>query len=551
MTDHVMTRAAIRPRADAPTAFLHWALVATLAVSLLTGLRIAADALDSTWAHALDSLLPQGSVTRWHVAAAYGLTAIALAYVVFLLRARLFGRIALDGARLRAFAAPDRRNRWQVFNVAVYWVSFLLIALGAVTGTLLYLETALVPHDLLAAIHRAVAWTVLIYVAAHILSQFMLGGVRQLLKILTPRLVYGAAAAVGIATAAVAGAAIYGIDAASLQVLHAARIATPPEIDGLDFDGAWVAATPIQIHTVRGANFPGGEVTVRVRALHDDSNAYFLFEWPDTSRSQKHLPLIKTIEGWKVLEHRYGMQDENDYYEDKFGVMLARTAELAGAGSSHLGGQPIGGKPGSPNHRGLHFTADGSIVDVWHWKSVRTGPLGQLDDNYFGPPMEPDKDPKKRYTGGYTQDPKTAGGFIQNWEKRDHGLVQPLHLPADAEQVVRLTTANLDPKVGDDGQWWMPLAATVPYSPEIDTFPVGTVIPSAVIEKPFEGDRGDVHGVGVWRDGWWHLEVSRKLDTGSQFDVPIASGTYLWVVAFDHAQTRHTQHIHPAKLELE
>ena len=28
---------------------------------------------------------------------------------------------------------------------------------------------------------------------------------------------------------------------------------------------------------------------------------------------------------------------------------------------------------------------DGSLADVWHWKSVRSGSINQFDDNYFGP----------------------------------------------------------------------------------------------------------------------------------------------------------------------
>jgi len=66
---------------------------------------------------------------------------------------------------------------------------------------------------------------------------------------------------------------------------------------------------------------------------------------------------------------------------------------------------------------------------------------------------------------------------------------------------------------------------------------------------PFEGDRGDVAAVGAWCKGWWRLEVRRELETGSRFDVAIADGTYLWVAVFDHTQTRHSQHLHPVRLE--
>jgi hypothetical protein len=44
--------------------------------------------------------------------------------------------------------------------------------------------------------------------------------------------------------------------------------------------------------------------------------------------------------------------------------------------------------------------------------------------------------------------------------------------------------------------------------------------------------------------------VRRELETGSRFDVAIADGTYLWVAVFDHTQTRHSQHLHPVRIEL-
>jgi hypothetical protein len=115
----------------------------------------------------------------------------------------------------------------------------------------------------------------------------------------------------------------------------------------------------------------------------------------------------------------------------------------------------------------------------------------------------------------------------------------------------RLGAFRLDPQHGDDGHWWMALEETVPYTYELDSHPVGTVIPSVIIDKPFVGDRGDVTAVGTWKDGWWRLEATRKLDTESKFDLPIASGIYLWVAFFDHNQTRHSRHLQPVRIDKE
>ncbi|MGH8772125.1 MAG: ethylbenzene dehydrogenase-related protein, partial [Burkholderiales bacterium] len=422
-----------------------------------------------------------------------------------------------------------------------------------ITGSLMYFASGMLPQRPVALAHQFIAWTVIAYVVLHVVAQIALGGIRGLLKIVSPRAAYGGAALFASAVSAVAvGAILYPLDKTMIVPLDVRHISELPIIDGKPDDSAWSGAKQVQIHTVRGMNLPKGEVPVRVRGVHDGQRVALLFEWQDTTRSQKHIPLIKTAEGWKLLQTKYDIQDEDEYYEDKFAVLLALTPELAGGGSSHLGPKPLAGKPGAPGKRGLHYTTDGSYVDVWHWKSVRTGPLNQVDDNHFGPPLPvPDK-PGPRYTGGYSQDPKTGGGFEQNFQKIEGTpYVEPKWLPKDfAALNVRMGAIDLDPDIGDSGQWWMMKPDTAPYSRELDNYPVGTVIPSVVIDRPFEGDRGDVTAAASWEDGWWRLEAVRKINTGSKFDVPVNNGTYMWVAVFDHTQTRHSRHLHPLKIVL-
>jgi cytochrome b subunit of formate dehydrogenase len=552
-----MQKANLRPRSDAMTAFLHWSLFASVMVSLLSGLAISAETKTATWSAAIRGLLLQGAVLQWHIWSSVAITLISVAYAIYLVRSRMTGRIALDASRLRALSAADRRMRWHVANVLVYWLAFGLIATMAVTGLILYSAAGLLPHETVATVHRAAAWGFVAYVILHVLMQLVYGGMRQITKLLLPRLAYGAAAGIAVAAGGGAVAAVYALDQATIRPLRLQHIGPDeaPKLDGRADEPVWQRAQATVVHTNRSSNAPGGEVPITIRALHDGQNAYFDFEWPDATRSQKHLPLLKTALGWKVVEQDYGRQDEEQYYEDKFGVMLSRSAQLGGGGAVHLGPKPIAVVPGSPNQRGLHYTTDGSIVDVWHWKSVRTGAMNMIDDNYFGPPMEPTKaqfQGEARYTGGYTQDPKSGGDFIQNWKKLDAGIVQPLYLPSDPKFLNAMGLIDLNPEASDDGQWWLPASEVTTYSAELDAqYPQGTVIPSVIIEKPFEGDRGDVHAVGNWENGKWRLEVSRKLDTGSQYDQQIETGMYLWMVAFDHSQTRHSRHLHPLRLELE
>jgi cytochrome b subunit of formate dehydrogenase len=537
---------------DLMTVLLHWALLITLFYSLTSGLRISADNQTAVWARAVSGLLPQGDVIRWHVVAAYALTLIAIAYLMFLVRARLQARVTVDGMRIVNLTAPDRATRWRAINVFLYWLAFILIGIAAVTGGVLYFFSGGgQSFEWVLTLHRACAWMVLVYTVLHVLAQIAFGGLRQLCAIINPRLAYGHAAKAALVFALLAGVSIYAIDSFTIRNLHVARTAEPPLIDGSAADVSWYDTEAVEIVTTRGINQPGSEVTVKVRMLYDAGNIYALFEWPDATRSQKHLPLQKTAGGWRILQKDARNQDEDDYYEDKFAVMLAYSATLAGAGTTHLGPRPLADKPGPAGGRGLHYTTDDSIVDVWHWKSVRTGAIGQLDDNYFGPPLEQDFT-QSRYTGGYAKDPGT-GGYVMNWKRFSDTIIEPLRLPKNPALLERLGNLDPDPNVSDDGEFWLPLGQTVEYNPALDTYPVGTILPSVLLQGPFEGDRGDVRSAAQWHNGWWRLEVSRKLNTGSPYDVAIGgeAPVYLWVAVFDHAQTRHSMHLHPLQIVLE
>ena len=542
----------VRTRSDFATALLHWVIVALFLVNLVTGLRIASDALDASWSIALDTVLPQGEVYVWHIWSAWALAAACLAYIIFILSARLSARVALDASRLRALSSHDRRTRWQSINVIIYWLAFLLVAAATVSGSLMYFDLAPDYQAIMTSLHRAFAWTLFAYIFLHVIAQWAMAGWRGLLKILTPRLAYVTSAIIAFSAAGAFAAGIFTIDKMTLQSMVMAKTAEPPRLDGEVDDAAWQTAGVVVVETHKGANLEDGTIPVRVRGVHDGENAYLLFEWPDPTRSQKHLPLQKTPDGWRVVQTDFARADEDTYYEDKFAVMLSRDSRLAALHTSHMGQRPLAGSPGPKGGRGLHYTTDGSVVDVWHWKSVRVGPLGQIDDNYFGPPMAPPETAGKRYTGGYNKDPKTGGGFTMNWEKFDTGIVQPRWLPRSPEVLAgRMGPISLDPGTSDEGLWWLPRSLMVEASPEVDAqFPVGTVMPSVIIEQPFEGDRGNTLAVAQWQGGWWRMEVKRALESDTEYDVTIGDGTYLWVSVFDHTQTRHSFHLRPVRVEL-
>jgi hypothetical protein len=326
-------------------------------------------------------------------------------------------------------------------------------------------------------------------------------------------------------------------------------------------DAVWQQARPVFIHTQQGANLGGsGESLVEVRAVHNGTNLFFAFKWSDPTRSLRRIPLIKKEDGWHVLDDRAGRMDVVGFYEDKFAAVFSDTPDLGGAGISHLGSHPLpADKPRPLNERGFHYTTDGSYRDMWQWKASRGGMLGRVDDQYFGPPYEPSKaehEYNARYQGGYWNDPG-RGYYSYNYKffKKDyHGPVELIRLPKDWKATVaHLGKFNLDPESIDDenGRWNMFENETELYTKEADAkIPVGTVIPGVLIIGNYEGDRADLNGASRWRDGYWTLEVTRKLKTGSKYDKDFEPGRdlYMWVSVFDHTQTRHTRHPRPVRI---
>jgi hypothetical protein len=185
-----------------------------------------------------------------------------------------------------------------------------------------------------------------------------------------------------------------------------------------------------------------------------------------------------------------------------------------------------------------------------------------MDDAHFGPPLEPTPMQAHHivpYKGGFAPDPGAAN-YADNFaiEADVNGgarFVAPLRLPKDlATTAAAMGRVDLDPAHGDEdgSRWFMTEAESIPYSADDDArIPAGTTIPGVIIAGEFTGDRADVRCMARWASGRWALEVARRLDTGSEYDVPIKTGIFMRVAAFDHSQIRHTRHVRPIRLEVE
>jgi hypothetical protein len=330
-----------------------------------------------------------------------------------------------------------------------------------------------------------------------------------------------------IAAGLVVGLLAGSPDAQQRNVLVAKKVTAAPATDG-SLDATWNGATPLTVKVVGGKNLPGGTTDVTIRSVYADDTIYFMYHYKDPTQSVQRSPWQKQADGaWKQLKDPNDKGgDNNQYYEDKFAVLWNISSpafEQRGCMSAcHTGeGKPYGNKyTPSANER----------LDMWHMKYVRTGTIGQTDDQYVDGTRY---DADKAKDAGRKSDPKTGGGYVDNVsdDKKGPKFALKGNKPAPPYWIV-----DADKEPFDDSK-----------------YKAGDEVPGIVV-APFTGDRGDIPTSAVWKDGVWTIVMSRKLVTKSEYDVqfddlkkPYAFG----VAVFDNAQVRHAYATSVLKLVFE
>lgn len=564
------------PRADLFIVLAHALVLTALGVSLATGLGLALDSGASPAAapaQALAGVLPEGRLVRGHIVAGLGLTGVAAAHVLW--RIRRGGRLLAPGfwlGRWRATAgtADHPAIRRQVWDVAVLHAGFVLLGLLAVTGALLY--RPLIAPGTVAVVHGGLAMLVPAWLVAHMVAVTLRGRLTALFR---PRAVALGATGLALAGGAVIAGGVIALDRISRPVLRVAPAAPPPVLDGRANDPAWAAAEPVTVHTHRGDHLDGGATPVTLRAVRDDRHIHFLVQWPDATASRIHLPLERTARGWRLVEDGFEADDERTWYEDKLALLFGRTPAL-GSGTAHFGAAPVAG-PHRPVTRGQHYTTDGTILDLWHWKALRTGAQqpGRADDNVIGAPL-PSVHPGARHTAGYRPDRPGSGGYRLNFCLRDDpdctgalarirrtGVWEPIPGSADRRRrrcrdlgaaceplLMPIVLPQAPDRVGAGVVRAVPDRVADPT--RLADLPVGTRVPGVLIDGRASENRAHVRAAGHWADGIWTLELTRSLATGAPDDLPFRADEplFLWVAPFDGTQTRHGRHLEPIEIRL-
>ena len=306
--------------------------------------------------------------------------------------------------------------------------------------------------------------------------------------------------------------------------LVALKVASPPVLDG-EVVAVWSQAREVVVPVTGGANLSNGQTTVRLKALYTGDTVYFLMTYADPTPSFRRSPFQKQADGsWKKLvDPNDKGGDNNVYYEDKMAMIW--NMSIKGFDQNGCFATCHAGEPGKP-YGNKYTSTPSELADIWHWKSVRTGPVGQIDDQYVDSTRY---DAQAAPEAGRKSDPRTAGGYADNpteggkpkWAAKDNRPAPPYWI-IDSEK-----TALDDSK-----------------------YKAGDEVPGIII-APFAGDRGNIASRSAYRNGTWTVEFSRQLVTGSQFDVQfnnLGRPYYFGVAIFDNAQVRHAYQMGATRL---
>lgn len=270
------------------------------------------------------------------------------------------------------------------------------------------------------------------------------------------------------------------------------------------------------------------ETTVKIKSLYDDKNVYFYIQYADPTKSLERFPWVKQADGnWKQLKKKDSTGHDNTYYEDKFGMyweIKARGFQKKGcAVSCHVTENGKNNDIEDTSAGRKYTNKPGETIDMWHWKSVRTDPLGMFDDQF----VDDTADPKQNKNWGRKGDTKLGGGYKNNVNKSKTG-------PAFMNS----------PYSEKDKYWVLPRTKTK----FVDTFKTEDVVPGIVL-SPFTGSRADIKVKSNWKDGQWTLEFKRALvTTGDKAEIQdvqfndLKKAYYFGISVFDNSQINHIYH---------
>jgi hypothetical protein len=338
------------------------------------------------------------------------------------------------------------------------------------------------------------------------------------------------------------------------------KVSTPPVLDGTIDDSWKQCQTLIGTATVPDlpdfAFFSGESYDFKIRSQYDGGKVYFLVEYndPKDSKDRQSWYFDQGTKLWKQ-QNKFPANADDKFYEDKVAFLWpTATSEttdwntLTCYSSCHSVNQTLGYSTTTK-----HFAKDGQVIDMWHWKRVRTEPFGMVDDQKIVPIVDLNNPTAtEKADGGRASDDKTAGGYADNKQTLNNGVADvsvPKYIIPNGTNYYWITQTDIDngtakviTAVDANGILTYPGGSIDPSTGGYESGSGTKRFPSITLVGSFVGSRGDVQSFAKHTGSGWVIELSRDVSTTDatndiQFD-PTTSTMFGFAI-FENAAIGH------------
>ncbi len=312
--------------------------------------------------------------------------------------------------------------------------------------------------------------------------------------------------------------AFYGVSTVAAEakgdlVLISKKVKSAPTDAG---SSQWDKAKEAKLVLVGAGKVEGKEIELKAKSVYTKDEVFFSFEWPDKDK-------ILNKNAWKFAGGKWIKQKAN---EDRLGVIweINRIDKFANKGCAVLCHNE------SKDNKESYYSVKSKKekADLWHWKSVRSNPVGYLEDGYViaNPSKEPEKG-RKRDAG--------SGTKAKNNRTKDKSKPAYMQDPAKKPSIEGSLLVAEAVKIEDHSK-----------------FKEGDEIPGYMLTPAWKDSFGDVKTTGIWENGKWTVFMSRKLDTQYEDDVQYNTRKKypFGIAVFDNSGAEHSYNSEPLKLQF-
>ena len=260
----------------------------------------------------------------------------------------------------------------------------------------------------------------------------------------------------------------------------------------------------------------GKILEAKAKSVYTKDEIFFRFEWPDKDKSMNKNHWVYTGGKWT--------KRKGD--EDRLGVAweINRIDKFATKGCAVLCHSE------SKNNKEWYYSVNSERekADLWHWKAVRSNPVGYTEDGYViaNPTKEPEKGRKR-----------DAGSETKAKDNRTKDKSKPTHMQDPSKPASIESSLLVDEAV---------------EIKDYSIFKEGDEIPGYLLYSAWKDSYADIKTEGVWKEAKWTVFMWRKLETGYDDDVQfnILRKYPFGMAVFDNEHNEDSYDSDPLKLQF-